>query len=161
MTPTDRQCSKKYLHGIAAMLLAAMPMLDAAGQASPAKVASLQGTVIVDRIDEPLAKAPGDASRGMQLFAARDGGHCVLCHAVPGVETAGNVGPSLAGVGKRLTSAQLRFRIVDITRLNPDAVMPAFHRTADLSRVAKDYAGRTLLSAQQVEDIVAYLAELK
>jgi L-cysteine S-thiosulfotransferase len=161
MTPAGKQSSKRYLHGIAATLLVAMPMLDAASQSPPAKVASVQGRAIVDRIDEPLSKLPGDALRGKQLFAAREGGHCVLCHAVPDIEAAGNIGPSLTGVGRRLTTAQLRFRVVDITRLNPDAVMPAFHRTADLNRVAKDYAGRTLLSAQQVEDIVAYLAGLK
>ncbi len=108
----------------------------------------------------PLAAA-GDAARGRAVFVAREGGHCVLCHAAPGVAVAGDVGPALGGIGSRLTPAQIRFRVVDITRVNPDAVMPAFHRTEGLSRVAAQHAGRPVLSAQQVEDVVAYLATLR
>lgn len=108
----------------------------------------------------PLA-ARGDADRGREVFVAREGGHCVLCHAAPGVAVAGNVGPSLAGVGSRLGEAQIRYRIVDITRLRPDAAMPAFHRTEGLSRVAPAHAGRPVLDAQQVEDVVAFLAALR
>lgn len=115
----------------------------------------------VDRMDQPLTSTPGDPVRGRQLFAARDGGHCILCHSGAESGPNGNVGPSLTGVGARLTAPQLRFRIVDITRLNPDAVMPAFYRTKNLERVAKDRVGVPLLDAQQVEDIVAYLATLK
>jgi sulfur-oxidizing protein SoxX len=108
----------------------------------------------------PLA-GRGDAVRGRELFVSREGGHCVLCHAAPGVAVAGNVGPPLAGVGARLDSAQLRYRVVDITRVKPDAVMPAFHRTQGLERVAGAYAGRPVLDAQQVEDVVAFLAALR
>ena len=108
----------------------------------------------------PLAAA-GDVARGRAVFVAREGGHCVLCHAAPGVAVAGDVGPALGGIGSRLTPAQIRFRVVDITRVNPDAVMPAFHRTEGLSRVAARHAGRPVLSAQQVEDVVAYLATLR
>jgi L-cysteine S-thiosulfotransferase len=114
-----------------------------------------------DRMDTPLTGTAGDAARGERIFASRDGGHCVLCHAVPGAAQAGNVGPSLAGVGKRLDAGQLRLRIVDITQVSPDAVMPAFHRTQGLNRVVAERAGKTLLSAQQVEDLVAYLSTLK
>jgi len=108
----------------------------------------------------PLAGA-GDAARGRAVFVAREGGHCVLCHAAPGVAVAGDVGPALGGIGSRLTPAQIRFRVVDITRVNRDAVMPAFHRTEGLSRVAAQHAGRPVLSAQQVEDVVAWLATLR
>ena len=113
-----------------------------------------------DTLDTPLA-ARGDAARGRELFIARDGGHCVLCHSVPGVEVAGNMGPPLAGVGARLSSAQIRLRIADITRVRPDAAMPAFHRTEPVERPAAAYAGRTALTGQQVEDLVAYLGTLK
>ena len=116
---------------------------------------------IVDRIEQPLTASPGDAERGLRIFTSRDGGHCVLCHTAPGMSVAGNIGPALAGVGARLSPAQIRLRIVDITRVNPDAVMPAFHRTTDLSRVAPERLGKTILSSQQVEDLVAYLATLK
>jgi sulfur-oxidizing protein SoxX len=108
----------------------------------------------------PLA-ASGDPARGREVFVSREGGHCVLCHAVPGAAAAGNVGPPLAGVGARLDPAQIRFRVADITRLHPDAVMPAFHRTDGLSRVAPAAKGKPVLTAQQVEDVVAYLSGLR
>ena len=110
--------------------------------------------------DAPLGPA-GDASRGRTVFAAREGGHCVLCHHAPGLSPHGDVGPSLAGLGSRLSPDEIRFRIVDITRIHPEAVMPAFHRMASLARVAPAYAGRPVLTAAQVEDLVAYLAALK
>lgn len=113
-----------------------------------------------DRMDMPLAPS-ASADRGRTVFTQREQGHCVICHAAPGVQVAGNVGPSLAGVGARLDAGQLRQRVVDITAVNPQAVMPAFHRTEGLSRVAPSHRGKTLLSAQQVEDVVAYLGTLK
>lgn len=95
------------------------------------------------------------------MFVAREGGHCVLCHRVPGVAVAGDVGPALDGVGARLSPGEIRYRIVDITRVNPQAVMPAFHRTEGLARVAPAYAGRPVLDAAQVEDLVAFLGSLR
>ena len=113
-----------------------------------------------DVLETPLAAA-GDPARGREVFVSREGGHCVLCHSAPGVTTAGDVGPALAGVGSRLTPGQLRLRIADITRVNPEAAMPTFHRTEGLTRVAPQYAGRPALSGQQVEDLVAYLGTLR
>jgi sulfur-oxidizing protein SoxX len=109
---------------------------------------------------DPLAPA-GDAARGRETFVSREGGHCVLCHSAPGVAQAGDVGPSLAGVASRLTAAQIRLRIADITRVNPQSVMPTFHRTEGLVRVAPQYAGKPVLSGQQVEDLVAWLGTLR
>jgi sulfur-oxidizing protein SoxX len=105
--------------------------------------------------------AGASVERGREVFIARDGGHCVLCHSVPGVAPAGDVGPSLAGVGKRLTRAEIRDCIEDITRTRPGALMPAFNRTQALKRVAPGYMNRPVLSAQQVEDLVAFLASLE
>ncbi|HEX7559897.1 MAG TPA: sulfur oxidation c-type cytochrome SoxX [Usitatibacter sp.] len=113
-----------------------------------------------DAIDAPFAPT-GDAARGREVFASRDGGRCILCHGAPGIEGAGNVGPSLAGVASRLTTGQIRLRIADITRVNPDAVMPTFHRVEGMVRVAPEYRGKPALDAQQVEDVVAWLATLK
>jgi sulfur-oxidizing protein SoxX len=113
-----------------------------------------------DTLDRPLA-APGDAARGREVFVSREGGHCVLCHAVPGVAVAGDVGPQLGRAGSRFTPAQLRLRIADISRVRPLAAMPTFHRTEGLIRVAPQYAGKTVLSGQQVEDLVAYLGTLR
>jgi sulfur-oxidizing protein SoxX len=73
----------------------------------------------------------------------------------------GNIGPPLAGVGRRLTAAQLRLRLVDSTRINRATVMPAYYRTKDLRQVAAAYFGKPLLTAQQVEDVIAYLLTLR
>ena len=99
---------------------------------------------VKDTIETPFAPE-GNAARGREVFISREGGHCVLCHAVPGVEVAGNFGPPLAGVAARLTPAEMRLRVADITRVNPDAVMPAFHRAEGLRRVAPEYRGRPVL----------------
>jgi len=104
--------------------------------------------------------AMGDASRGRDVFVSRDQGHCVVCHTVPGV-AGGNVGPSLASVGSRLSRDELRVRVEDITRVNPNATMPAYHRTEGLTRVASQYAGKPVLSREQVDDVAAYLSTLK
>ena len=103
----------------------------------------------------------GDIERGREVFVSRDGGHCVICHAAPGVAQAGNIGPPLSGVGSRLSRAQIRERVADITRINPAAVMPAFHRTEGLQRVASAYAEQPILSPSQLEDVVAYLSSLR
>jgi sulfur-oxidizing protein SoxX len=118
--------------------------------------------VVGDGIPERLAQ-PGDPARGRALVVARESANCVLCHAVPdpAVRFSGNVGPSLAGVGTRLSQAQLRLRVVDNTRVNPATIMPSYYRTQDLDRVASSYAGKPVLTAQQVEDVVAWLATLQ
>lgn len=116
--------------------------------------------VASDWLETPFAPT-GDAARGREVFVQREQGHCVLCHAVPGAAIAGNVGPSLAGVGSRLTPAQIRLRIADITKVYPDSVMPTFHRTEGMVRVAPNLRGKPALGDQQVEDLVAYLSTLK
>jgi sulfur-oxidizing protein SoxX len=109
---------------------------------------------------QPLAAA-GDADRGRDVFISREGGHCVLCHSAPGVAIAGDVGPAMAGIGSRFTAPQLRLRVADITQVRRDTVMPTFHRIEGLERVAPELRGKPALSAQQVEDVVAYLGTLK
>ncbi len=108
----------------------------------------------------PLTAA-GDPARGRDVCISREGGHCVLCHRAPGVTPAGNVGPPLGGIGSRLNAAELRVRVADITRVYPDSVMPTFHRTEGMKRVASAYAGKPVLDARQVEDLVAWLGTLR
>lgn len=105
-------------------------------------------------------RGEGNPVRGHEIVTGRDA-NCVLCHDVPGVRIAGDLGPPLAGVGARLDGAQLRARIEDSTRLNPESIMPSYHRVEGLSRVAGEYRGKPVLTAQQVEDVVAYLVTLK
>lgn len=95
-------------------------------------------------------------------MAGRDA-NCLLCHAVPetGERFMGNVGPPLSGVGGRLSAAQLRLRIVDQSRLNRDTVMPSYYRVSGLTRVAAAYRGKPVLTAQQIEDVIAYLQTLR
>jgi len=77
------------------------------------------------------------------------------------VSVAGNVGPSLAGVGRRLSAAQLRLRIADIEWLKPDATMPSYYRIEGLDHVAAEYRGKPVLDGAEIEDIVAYLETLR
>lgn len=114
----------------------------------------------VEPFSTPLAAA-GDPVRGREVFVSREGGHCVLCHAAPSVVIAGNVGPTMAGIGSRYTAPELRLRVADITQVQRESVMPTFHRTEGLERVAPELRGKPALSAQQVEDVVAYLNTLK
>jgi sulfur-oxidizing protein SoxX len=114
-----------------------------------------------DAIPRPLTAEPGDAARGRSIVVNRDQGGCTLCHEVPGETRFGNVAPTLSGVGAHLTAGQLRLRVADSSRVNPATPMPAYYRTEGLVEVAAAYRGRTILSAQQVEDVVAFLATLK
>lgn len=114
-------------------------------------------------LDQPLTPTAGDPARGRTLVASRQQGLCLLCHSGPFPEERfqGTVATSLAGTGARWTVPQLRLRIVDSRRLNPDTVMPAFHRTDGLQRVGAAWQGKPILDAQQVEDVVAFLATLQ
>jgi sulfur-oxidizing protein SoxX len=116
-----------------------------------------------DSIPQSLTGQPGDAARGRAIVANRTVGLCLLCHSAPIPEERfqGNLAPSLAGAGSRSTPGQLRLRLVDAARLNPDTIMPPYYRVDGLVRVARSFQGKTILSAQQVEDVVAYLATLK
>ena len=133
-----------------------------AGCATPAPWPILPYRVEGDAIRERLAPAPGDAARGKAVVVSRDS-NCLLCHVVPdsGVRAMGNVGQPLAGVGTRLTEGQLRLRIVDSMRLNRNTVMPSYYRVDDLNEVAGTWRGKPILTAQQVEDTVAYLLTLR
>jgi sulfur-oxidizing protein SoxX len=126
--------------------------------------ASAQGSAsfVTSGIEAPLA-GPGDAARGRALLVARDPANCILCHAVEaaGIRAAGNLAPALDGIGARLTPAQLRARIVDSSRINPQTIMPSYFRTEGLVEVAAPYRGKTILAAQQVEDLVMYLSTLR
>jgi sulfur-oxidizing protein SoxX len=119
--------------------------------------------VVQDGISKPLAEPRGDAARGRAIVANRTVGLCLLCHSgpIPEERFQGNLAPSLAGAGARWNESQLRLRIVDAARANPDTIMPPYFRTDGLRNVAKPFAGKTILTAQQVEDVVAYLATLK
>lgn len=114
-------------------------------------------------IPKSLTGKPGDPVRGKKVAIHRKLGNCLACHVmpVPDQPFQGNVGPPLAGVGKRLTEAQIRLRIVDPKVFNPMTIMPSFYKSQGFHRVMKKFQGKTVLTAQQVEDVVAYLKTLK
>lgn len=114
-------------------------------------------------MEQPLTDQPGDAQRGRAIVANRQLGLCLLCHPAPIEQERfqGNLAPDLAGTGARWTAGQLRMRVVDAGQLNPQTIMPSFFRSEGLHRVAPGLAGKTLLSAQQIEDVVAYLQTLR
>lgn len=116
-----------------------------------------------DRLPAPSGVQPGDAERGRAIAADRRVGLCTLCHAAPLPEPHlhGDLAPPLAGVGARLSAEQLRLRLVDPKRLNSDSVMPAYAANAGFTRVLPRHAGQSLLSPQQIEDVVAWLQTLR
>ena len=119
--------------------------------------------IVGDGVPDPLAATPGDAARGRTLILAREPANCLLCHAIPDAAArfAGDLGPPLEGVGRRLTVPQLRLRVADIIRLNPSTIMPSYYRVDGFSLVAAANRGKPILTAAETEDVVAYLATLK
>ncbi len=116
-----------------------------------------------DAIPESLTGAKGDPVRGRAIVASRQVGLCLLCHSGPFPEERfqGNLAPDLRGAGARWSEGQLRLRIVDSSRINPATIMPAYHRSEGLARVAPAWRGKPVLSAQQIEDVVAFLMTLR
>ena len=116
-----------------------------------------------DAIPVPLNDAPGDAGRGREIVGNRQIGMCLLCHSgpFPDAQFQGDLAPPLQGAGGRWNAAQLRLRIADSKRINPASIMPAYHRLEMLNRVGKNWVGKPILDAQQIEDVVAYLVTLK
>jgi sulfur-oxidizing protein SoxX len=115
-----------------------------------------------DSIAESLTDVGGDPARGRVLVLERTS-TCILCHSGPFPEEKfqGDLAPNLAGSGTRWSVGQLRLRLVDASRLNPATIMPSYYRLDGLERVAPAWRGKPILNAEQIEDIVAYLATLR
>jgi L-cysteine S-thiosulfotransferase len=119
-------------------------------------------TVVGDAIPEPLTNARGDIARGRALVVERSS-TCILCHSGPFPEQKfqGDLAPDLSGSGSRWSEGQLRLRLVDASRLNAATIMPSYYRVDGLDRVGTTWRGKPILSAEQIEDIVAYLITLR
>ncbi|MGQ9367283.1 sulfur oxidation c-type cytochrome SoxX [Azospirillum sp. ST 5-10] len=115
-----------------------------------------------DAVPAPLAGLAGDPRRGRAVVLDRRRGNCLICHAVPaaGEPFQGELGPALAGVASRLDGGQIRLRLIDQSRINPDTIMPPYYRVERLTDVAPEYRGRPALDEQEIEDVVAYLQTL-
>lgn len=149
--------------GILAVAVTAALAASAAASSQPQLPPPLPAyEVSGDGIAAPLDALVGDAVRGRAIVANRQLGLCLLCHTGPIAQERfqGNLAPDLDGAGARWSAAQLRLRLVDPGRFNPDTIMPAYYKTDGLTQVAPAYQGKTILSAQQIEDVVAWLQTL-
>lgn len=119
--------------------------------------------VVDDAVPVSLTGQKGDPARGRAIIVDRQKGLCLLCHTGPFAEQRfqGDIAPSLAGAGSRLSEGQLRLRMIDSTRINPESVMPSYYRTDHLVRVARLHQNKPILDAQEIEDVVAFLASLR
>jgi sulfur-oxidizing protein SoxX len=120
-------------------------------------------TAVGDSIPAPLTGAKGDPVRGRAIVTSRQVGLCLLCHSGPFPEEPlqGSLAPDLKGAGSRWSEGQLRLRLVDAARLNPSTIMPPYYRVDGLNRVAPSLRGKPVLTAEQIEDVVAFLATLR
>ncbi len=120
-------------------------------------------TWVGDLIQNPLTSSPGDIARGRAIVGSRQVGLCLLCHSGPFPEERfqGNLAPDLTASVGHSTAAQLRARLVDPGRFNPASIMPAYYRTTGLTRVVPKFVDQTILSAQEIEDVVAFLVSLQ
>ena len=141
--------------GCLAVTLLALPCSAGAEELKPY-------TVTGDAITESLTGAPGDATRGRKVVLERIN-TCILCHSGPFPEEKfqGDLAPNLSGSGSRWSAPQLRLRLVDASRLNPGTIMPSYYRTDGFVRVGRNWTGKPILNAVQIEDIVAFLATLR
>jgi sulfur-oxidizing protein SoxX len=145
--------------GRAVLAIAATALCGAPGAAQSALAPY---SIVGDAIPKSLTGVPGDPVNGRAVVVKREN-TCLLCHSGPFPEERfqGDLAPNLKGAGSRWSEGQLRLRLVDATRLNPETIMPSFYRVEGLNRVARNYRGKPVLTAQQIEDVVAYLATLK
>ncbi len=118
--------------------------------------------VVGGAIPQSLTGMPGDATRGRTLVLDR-ASTCILCHngPFPEVTFQGDLAPNLGGAGSRWSEGQLRLRLVDASRLNPATIMPSYYRVGGLDRIGAAWRGTPILSAEKIEDLVAYLATLR
>lgn len=143
------------------MAAAAACLLVPAGAAASDAVVPF--AVRGDAILQSLTGRPGDAQRGRAIVASRTKGLCLLCHTgpIPEERFQGNLAPPLDGAGRRLSEGQLRLRIVDSRRVTATSIMPSYHRVDGLYRVGAAWQGKPVLTAAEVEDVVAYLLTLR
>ena len=119
--------------------------------------------IVDDGIPKSLTGKSGDAKAGRKVAYNRKTGNCLACHKLPIPEQQfhGEVGPDLKGVASRYSEAEIRLRVVDSKKMNSDTIMPAFYRDSGFTRLQKKWVGKSILKAQEVEDLLAYLMTLK
>lgn len=144
----------------------ALCVLVAGASAASAEVLAPEAVKVVDlRVERSLTGAPGDPANGAKIFVDRRAGNCLACHANADLADQpfhGEVGPDLSDVGSRYDEAMLRAILVDAKAVfGEQTIMPAFYQIVNAPRVAERFKGKPILTAEQIEDLVAYLASLK
>ncbi len=159
MTSTDI-AKQKLVSALCAIALS----VGFAGGAAAAPIAPQDVKVVDDAIAASLTGSAGDVEAGKKWFKGRKAGNCLACHANDDMASEsfhGEIGPPLDGVGERYTEAELRAIIVNSKAVFGDeTIMPSFYRADYGNRIAKSFKDKTILSAEQVEDVVAYLRTL-
>lgn len=153
-------------HALTAGVFVALAALPAAGETTPKDVVYVDGAIAAS-----LSGAPGDPENGTKVMTTAAKGNCVACHvigAMPKVQFPGNIGPALDGVADRYDEAQLRGLVANAKMTINGTFMPAFYKTEGLNRATNGYTGKApegplmpILTAQEIEDVVAYLITLK
>ncbi|MEA3024345.1 MAG: L-cysteine S-thiosulfotransferase [Alphaproteobacteria bacterium] len=156
------------LRAAGAALMAAALCGTAAGAQGLQAVQAVQQapgrpTIVGDAIPDSLTGHQGDPARGRAIVLNRQVGLCLLCHSGPFPEERfqGNMAPDLKGAGARWSDGELRLRMVDARQLNPQTIMPPYFVVDGMNRVAPAFRGKPILTAEQIEDVVAFLATLR
>jgi len=154
--------TRLWLYAMRRMLLAAVLVAVALSSIVHSDNQLVPYRLVDGTIPEPLTDQPGDPARGRRIVLERDGGDCTICHAMPlpQREFHGTVGPPLDGIGSRATAGVLRLRLVDPKAFNAETIMPAYYKVEGLHRVLDRYGAKPILTAQQIEDVIAYLLTL-
>lgn len=148
--------------GVLALAPATSGWAQSSSQAS-APAALVKYEIKDNAIPASLTGKPGNAENGKKIIIGRTLGNCLACHEVSALKDEpyhGNIGPTLDGIAGRLSEGEIRLRLVDSTKINPDTPMPAFYRVEGLNKVHPRFAGKPVLTAEQIEDVVAYLKTL-
>ena len=162
--PSPERCSaERFRRGACAGATVLAVLAGATAGGAGAEAALRPYMIVGDAIPASLTGLSGDPERGRAIVVNRQVGLCLLCHTGPFPEERfqGTLAPNLKGAGVRSTEGQLRLRIVDASRLKPDTIMPPYYRVDGLERVAPSFQGKPILTAEQIEDVVAFLLTLR
>ena len=155
--------SKKFSTQFVAAVTGCAFLALAAVVAAPVSAGTVEVAAMTE-MKKPLTDKPGDPVAGKKVFSNRKQGNCLACHALSAMSEQpfhGELAPPLDGVADRYSVAELRLQVVNPKAINPDTIMPAFYKKEGFHRVLKKFDGKSILTAQQVEDLLAYLATLK
>jgi sulfur-oxidizing protein SoxX len=155
--------AERFRQGACATVFAVLLGIGGAPDCALAETALRPYMIVGDAIPASLTGTNGDPERGRAIVVNRQVGLCLLCHSGPFPEQKfqGTLAPDLKGAGARSSEGQLRLRIVDASRIKPDTIMPPYYRIDGLERVAPSFQGKPILTAEQIEDVIAFLVTLR